>query len=161
MSRIDAPVSTSEGRKNYPIRCVECGKKEVRPAMVARDVERNHDGRVYELHIEDLPVTRCEGCGEVYFTGDSDERMAGALREELVLLTPEQIRGNLEALKLSQKEAAERLGVAAETLSRWLSGAEIGVAGDGQSAAGVFRVCGVREKLSGPGRDRGFGVVAG
>ena len=114
--------TATEHRKKYPIRCIECGKKEVRPAMVHQTVQRNHDGRIYDLDVTNLPVTRCEACGEVYFTLDSDDRIIAVLREQLGLLTPEQIRANLEALQLNQKEAAAALGVAAETLSRWLTG---------------------------------------
>jgi hypothetical protein len=114
--------SNREQRKNYPIHCIECGKKEVRPATIRQTLPRNHDGRIYDLDVTNLPVTRCESCGEVYYTQDSDDRIIAVLRERLWLLTPEQIRANLAALKLNQKEAAVALGVAPETLSRWLSG---------------------------------------
>ena len=105
--RISQDVSESEQPKKYPIRCIECGQKEVRPAVVQQKVQRNHDGRIYDLEIADLPVTRCDSCGEVYFTQDSDDRIAAALREQLGLLTPEQIRTNLAVLNLSQREAAK------------------------------------------------------
>ncbi len=142
-------VRSGERGKRYPLRCIECGKKEVRPASVDRQVQRNHDGRLYDLTVRDLPVTRCDACGAIFFTEESDDRITAALREHLGLLTPDQIRANLDALHLSQREAAGRLGVAPETLCRWLSGAII------QSRAmdnllRVFFACPeVREKLKG------------
>ncbi len=41
------------------------------------------------------------------------------------MLTPAQIRRGIEKLGLQQQELAERLGVAAETISRWVNGAQI------------------------------------
>jgi len=154
-------VARDVGRtKKYPIHCIECGKQEVRPAVVARNVQKNHDGRVYDLSISGLPVTRCGACGEIFFTADSDERIAAALRDCMGLLTPEQIRGNLEMLKLNQKEAAERLGVAAETMSRWLSGAMIQSRAMDNLLRGFFAYPELREKLRPGERDRWFGVMA-
>jgi len=114
--------SDRERRKKYPIRCIECGRKEVFPAVIRQTIQRNHDGRIYDLVIDDLPVAKCRNCGEVSYALDSDDRIIAVLRKQLCLLTPEQIRANLAALKLNQKEAAVALGVAPETLSRWLSG---------------------------------------
>ena len=146
-------------QKKYPIRCIECGKKEVRPAVIRREVEKNHDGRIYLLAIEDLPVTKCGDCGEVFFTTDSDDRIAAALREHLALLTPAQIRENLEALGLTQKDAAERIGVAPETLSRWLSGAMIQSRAMDNLLRSFFGSAEVRENLSGAGLNPRFGEV--
>ena len=148
---------SGEHRKEYPIRCVECGKREVRRATANEKVRRNYDGRVYELAIEALPVTKCGACGAVFFTQESDERITAGLRQRLVLLTPEQIRTNLETLGLTQKDAAACLGIASETLSRWLCGVVI------QSRAmdnllRVFFACAeVREKLTGTHQDRSLG----
>ncbi|MEP0842981.1 MAG: hypothetical protein HRF43_09745 [Phycisphaerae bacterium] len=121
-------------------------------------VQKNHDGRLYDLYIPDLPVGRCGACGAFSYDQNSDDRVSAALREHLNLLTPEQIDRNIAELGLTLKEAAQCLGIAAETLSRWLSGAMI------QSRAmdnllRVFFACPqVRENLAGCGKDRTFGV---
>lgn len=125
MADKDNNERSTERRKKYPIRCIDCGKKEVRPGSVSQQVQRNYDGRVYKLLVPDLPVTACNACGNVFFTEESDDRILAALRKHLVLLTPEQIRANIKKLDLSQKDAAQCLGVAPETLSRWLCGAII------------------------------------
>jgi transcriptional regulator with XRE-family HTH domain len=43
----------------------------------------------------------------------------------LHLLTPEEMRAALERVGITQKEAADRLGIAEATLSRWLSETQI------------------------------------
>jgi putative zinc finger/helix-turn-helix YgiT family protein len=109
--------------KPFPWRCPECGKKEVRPATVAHTSQIKHDGRLYTVEIPSLRVPRCAACGELVFDNDADEQIAQALREQLGLLSGEQIRTNREELGLSQRNLAEHLGVAVETISRWENGA--------------------------------------
>ena len=111
--------------RQYPTRCVECGAKAASPTRIRHTVEKNHDGRLYRLDIAKLSVIKCASCGELYFDKDSDEQIARALRDELGLLHPDQIRGQLGNLGLEQKEFANALGVAPETVSRWLNGALI------------------------------------
>jgi putative zinc finger/helix-turn-helix YgiT family protein len=57
------------------------------------------------------------------FDNDADRQIAQALRGHLGLLSPEEIRGSRDELGISQRELAEHLGVAAETISRWENGA--------------------------------------
>lgn len=135
-------------RRKFPIRCIECGKKEVRPAAVRQEVQRNHDGRVYDLIVNELPVTQCASCGETFFTENSDDRIVAALREQLALLTPAQIRVNLTALGISQKDAAQSLGIAPETLSRWLTGTVIQSRAMDNWMRTYFTFPDVREKLN-------------
>ena len=145
--------------KKYPARCVGCGKAALRPAVIRREVKKNHDGRVYLLAIDDLPVTRCGDCGEVFDTTESDDRINAALRDQLALLSPEQIRANLQSLGMTLKDAAERLRVAPETLSRWLSGAMIQSRAMDNLMRSFFACAEVRENLSGSGTNRRFGEV--
>lgn len=114
---------TREKAKPFPWRCPECGKKEVRPAVVRHVSQIKHDGRLYTVEIPSLRVPRCDACGELVFDNDADEQIARALREHLGLLSSGQIRKNREALGLSQRSLAEHLGVAVETISRWENGA--------------------------------------
>src|SRR3990170_67831 len=107
----------------FPWRCPECGKQEVRPAVVHHTSEIRHDGRLYTVEIPKLHVPRCADCGELVFDNEADAQIANALRAQLGLLSPEQIRKNREVLKLSQRELAEHLGVAVETISRLENGA--------------------------------------
>src|SRR2546430_17442627 len=101
--------------RQYPIRCAECGAKEIRPAVISYVAQKSHDGRVHTLEIPDLKVLRCGSCGEILFDLDADAQISAALRARLSFLTPEQIRANIGALGLTQKGFAGRLGVAAES----------------------------------------------
>jgi len=83
------------------------------------------DGVVYELHLPSLEIPRCQTCGETVITTAVDERINEALRARLRLLTPDQMRKGIEKLGIKQQELAERLGVAPETISRWVNGALI------------------------------------
>jgi putative zinc finger/helix-turn-helix YgiT family protein len=109
--------------KPFPWRCPECGKKEVRPATVQHTSQIKHDGRLYTVEVPKLCVPQCGACGELVFDNDADEQIAQALREQLGLLSGDQMRKNREALGLSQRVLAEHLGVAVETISRWENGA--------------------------------------
>jgi putative zinc finger/helix-turn-helix YgiT family protein len=114
--------SMQEPGKPFPWRCPECGKKEVRPAVVSHTSEIRHDGRLYTVKVPKLRVPRCKACGELIYDNDADDQIATALRRQLGLLSPEQIHKNRVQLKLSQRELAEHLGVAVETISRWENG---------------------------------------
>jgi len=81
-----------------------------------------HDGRTYQIEIPEIDIPKCQSCGTLVITNSVDDRIIQALRARVRLLTPEQIRGGREALGLKSKELAEKLGVAAETISRWESG---------------------------------------
>ncbi len=127
MTKKNATASShgAEPQKTFPIRCVECGRVEVHPVIIPFEIDKNQDGKLYHLRIPKLHANRCENCGEIYLGSEADAQISAALREEIGLLTPEQIRGNLAALNLNQKEAAEQMGIAPETMSRWLTGAMI------------------------------------
>lgn len=108
--------------KPFPWRCPECGKREVRPVTVHHTSQIKHDDRLYSVEILQLRVPQCEACGEMIFDNNADSQIADALREQLALLPPGQIRQNRKQLALSQRELAEHLGVAVETISRWENG---------------------------------------
>jgi DNA-binding transcriptional regulator YiaG len=71
----------------------------------------------------ELPVFRA--CGNKVFTEKVDDQINAALRFELRLLTPNEVRKALARVNMTQKEAAERLGIAEATLSRWLNETQI------------------------------------
>ena len=109
----------------FPWRCRRCGKNEVFPATLPYDAEVRHDGRVHAFRVANLELPVCRACGEKVFTEQVDDQITAALRAHLHLLTPEEIRAALARVNMTQKEAAERLGIAEETLSRWLNEVQI------------------------------------
>jgi putative zinc finger/helix-turn-helix YgiT family protein len=145
--------------KPFPRRCPECGKVEVRPATIAYDAEVKHDGRVYTFNIPQLQVNQCGACGEVLFGNVTDDQISQALREHLSLLSPEQIRGALGALGLKQKNLGKRIGVAPETISRWISGTHIQSRAMDNLMRLFFAFDNVRSSLTAAGPDQNLGVI--
>ena len=115
-------TASSQG-KPFPWRCPECGKKTVQPVTLRHSSQIRHDGRLHTVELLRLRVPQCGACGELVFDNDADQQIAQALREQLGLLSGDQIRKNREDLGLSQRILAEHLGVAVETISRWENGA--------------------------------------
>ena len=118
------PLATQTARvRPFPWRCPECGKKDVRPETVVHTSQIKHDGRMYRVEVPELRVPRCGSCGELVFDNEADEQIAAAFRYQLGILLAEQIYQNRVELGLSQRELADHLGVAVETISRWENGA--------------------------------------
>jgi DNA-binding transcriptional regulator YiaG len=92
---------------------------------ISYDAEVRHDGRLYTFTIPDLEIPVCQACGKRVFTEKVDDQISAALRSYLHLLTPEKMREALGRVNLTQKVAAERLGIAEATLSRWLNNTQI------------------------------------
>ena len=116
-------ASPPDKARPFPWRCVECGERAVFPRESDYTATVKHDGRAYEVRISNLALPTCRKCGEQVFTSAEDERIRVALREQLGLLTPQDIRAKRDAHELSQQELADQLGVAKETISRWETGA--------------------------------------
>jgi DNA-binding transcriptional regulator YiaG len=94
-------------------------------ATIEYDAEVRHDGRLYTFTIPNLELPVCRACGERVFTENVDAQVNDGLRGHLNLLTPAQIRDGIKRIRMSQKEVTMRLGIAEETLSRWLNEVQI------------------------------------
>jgi putative zinc finger/helix-turn-helix YgiT family protein len=116
------------------------------------------DGVVHELHLPEVEVPRCQTCGETVITSAVDEQLNDALRALLHLLTPVQMRQGIESLGLKQQQLAERLGVAPETISRWLNGALIQSRAMDNFMRVYFAVPEARKVLQGPRQDPALGT---
>lgn len=111
--------------KQSPERCSECGMLDVYPDVISYTARVRHDGSLYTFAVSNLQVCKCRSCDDVLFDNTTDEQISQGLREHLGLLSPQEIRRQLKRLGLTQKEFGERICVAAETISRWLSGTYI------------------------------------
>lgn len=119
-------TTTAEGRtgpRPFPWYCPKCRKKEVRAAVIPYRCEMAHDGQLYSVRVPELTVPRCGHCGELVFNDLAEEQIRQALRSQLCLLAPDEIRAARTALGLSPQALADRLGVAEATVARWESGA--------------------------------------
>lgn len=105
----------------FPWRCRQCRQETVVPTRIDYPAKVNYDGRLVSFVAKGIEIPICQNCGDKRFTLKVDDQINAALCAHLGLLTPEHIRAEVERLGLSQKQVAERLGIAEATLSRWVS----------------------------------------
>jgi predicted nucleic-acid-binding Zn-ribbon protein len=74
----------SPGRP-FPWFCPRCRKKEVRPATIAFQTERLHEGRVIAVEIPALLVPKCANCGELVFNYAADEQILDAVKAQAAI----------------------------------------------------------------------------
>ena len=142
-----------------PWRCSDCFTQTVVPTVIDDYVAKvKQDGVIHELHLPGIEVPRCQTCGQLTITTTVDERVNEALRAHLRLLTPTQIRKGIEECGLNQQEFADRLGVAPETISRWVNGALIQSRAMDNFLRVYFAVPEVRAVLQGTGQDPHLGT---
>jgi putative zinc finger/helix-turn-helix YgiT family protein len=111
--------------RQYSKKCGKCRHRTVGLAQAPYTLQVDHDGRKYTVTVPDLVVPRCSNCGTIVLDEDANRQISAAFRKEAGLLSPEQIRDQRQRLGLSQQALADLLGVAASTLSRWETGAQI------------------------------------
>ncbi len=144
----------------FPWPCADCYTLTVVPTVTDYTAKVKHDGVIHELRLPALEIPRCQTCGETVITTAIDEQINDALRAHLRLLTPVQIRRGIEKLGLQQQELAERLGVAAETISRWVNGALIQSRAMDNLLRLYFALPQVRDVLRGANQDPQLGIEA-
>ncbi len=142
----------------FPWPCPNCCTATVVPTVIDYTAKVKQDGVIHELYLPAIEVPRCKICGETVITTAVDERINDALRSRLRLLTPVQMRKGIEKLGLNQKELAERLGVAAETISRWVNGALIQSRAMDNLLRVYFALPEVRQVLRGASQDPQLGT---
>lgn len=149
---------STAGRRPFPWRCPNCREKDVHGVVIAHTTQVKHDGRLYDVYVPELDAAKCRSCGELLFDDSAGEQIAGALRKQLRLLTAEQIRSSIEALGMTQKELATRVGIAEATLSRWCTGAFIQSRAMDNYLRGYFAVPELRHVLVGTVQDPELGT---
>lgn len=142
----------------FPWRCRHCGKMEVVPGVVKYDAEVRHDGRIHEFAIPNLKAPVCTACKQMVVTGEVDQQITNALRAHLQLLTPDEMSAALARIGMTQKEAAERLGIAEETLSRWINGLQIQTRAMDNWLRAFFGFPAVRSAFCGAKQDPQLGI---
>jgi putative zinc finger/helix-turn-helix YgiT family protein len=147
------------GDRPFPWCCPNCLKEEVYPKVIPYSTDVPHDGRQYPVEVPQLRIPKCRACGNLLFTNSVDEQIGRALRTQARLLQPEQIRSGREALGLKGNEFAERLGVAAETISRWERGGMIQSRAMDNFLRVYFAVPEVRTLLRGAEQDVNLGAA--
>jgi putative zinc finger/helix-turn-helix YgiT family protein len=121
----------------------------MRPATIDYSAEMEHDGRAYTVTVPSLDVLLCDQCPAKVLPDASYERLADALRRQASLLMPSEIVAKRTGLGLNQKDFAQLLGVAPETVSRWETGGQIQQRVMNDFMRAVFDVPELREYLKG------------
>jgi|2_EtaG_2_1085320.scaffolds.fasta_scaffold01935_20 hypothetical protein len=112
--------------KPFPWECGECGEVAVRPVRAPYYYAKvKHDNKLHSFTVLNLDIPTCASCGERVFCNSTEVVISAALRRHLGLLTPEQIRSGIAATRQTQSEFSDQTGIAAETISRWVTGTVI------------------------------------
>ncbi len=143
----------------FPWRCSDCFTHTVVPTVIEHTAKVKQDGVLHELQLPALEVPRCSTCGQLVITSAVDEKINDALRAQLRLLTPAQMREGIKKLGLNQQELAERLGVAPETISRWVNSFLIQSRAMDNLLRLYFALPEVRAALRGADQDPQLGTV--
>jgi len=155
--KIEIMATTKD--KPYPRHCAECGNEAVVSTQVAYNAEVKHDGKLHGFPISSLTIDKCQSCDEEYFTPDTDREISRGLRIYLCFLQPEEIREKIRQLGLTQAEFANRLGVAKETVSRWITSHTIQNRAMDNLMRLFFGLPEVRGVLTESGPIEGLGIV--
>jgi putative zinc finger/helix-turn-helix YgiT family protein len=147
------------GNRPFPWKCPVCLSREVYPAKIPYTLEVAHDGVTHTVHVPALEVPQCRSCGELLFNDGADEQINEALRSQLCLLAPDQIRRRRTELGLSQSELADKLGVPATLLMRWETGAMIPSRAMDNLLRIYFALPEVRAALAGKAQDPLLGAT--
>jgi DNA-binding transcriptional regulator YiaG len=155
----DESTTIEPKNKPFPWHCPRCRRKEVRPVVIGYRTEVSHDGQLYTVEVPQLTIPRCANCGELVFGNQASEQIEQALRAQLHLLSPAQIRANREQLGLSRKELAERLRVSEELVEQWEEGLMIPSGLADRALRGCFAVPAYRKALADMSQDPNLGEV--
>ena len=111
--------SGKENGRPFPWHCGRCRRKEVRLTLMPFRDEYTFEGREYRVEIPELATPGCAHCGDVVLSYAQTDEIWRALRAQIGLLEPEEVQAGRSALRLSQRELADRIGVAEEKIDRW------------------------------------------
>lgn len=109
----------------FPWPCPRRRRQTVWPVVIPYQTQQCYEGLLYTVATPHLNIPRCAQCGELLFDNWADDQIDEAFRQQVHLLTPDQIRANRAALGQDRREFAARLGVEEEVLRRWEEDREI------------------------------------
>jgi putative zinc finger/helix-turn-helix YgiT family protein len=152
---------TAPPTKPFPWKCGHCGDRAIFREKVYYETEIALDiGEFHTVAIPDLFVPKCRKCGEMILIDAANRRITDALREQVGLLKPLQIRAGREALGLTQEQLAAKLRIASATVSRWETGAQVQQRALDLLMRLYFGLSEVRSALADEERARTLGEVA-
>lgn len=154
---VDRPVK----QRPFPRSCPNCGKQEVRLAVVPYSRQFKYDSELHTIDIAELESPRCGACGQLVFGVSVDKQIHAAQRAHLKLLQAAQIRDGRERLGMTRGELAGRLGVAETSLADWEDDISIQPRATDNLMRVFFAFPEVRAVLDGRERHANLGVLVG
>ena len=142
-----------------PHPCPNCAEVTVLPTQINYETTATYEGREVHVSVPDFSVRKCGKCGQVFLNSEANWRVTDAVRETLGLLTPRQIKANIDALGMTQREVAARVRVAPESLSRWITGGMIQSAVTDTILRLFFASAKVRDMLRSPNNNLGVSAA--
>ncbi len=121
----------------FPWPCSKCRQQAVKRVAFPYSADVSYDGRTYSVEVPELHAPRCANCGAMILDDQANDQITDALRRQIGLLAPAQIRQNRESLGLKQRDFATLLGVGESTVSRWETGTQI----QQKSLDRLMRIC--------------------
>lgn len=101
------------------IPCFECEEGTLQPAL--KDHATRHP-RLGEVLIPDVPMLRCDHCGDEVIGQEGNSRIDAWLDGALEVISPEDVRALLTKYNLTQRQASRITGFGEKNISRWLTG---------------------------------------
>jgi putative zinc finger/helix-turn-helix YgiT family protein len=112
-------TTTTKPDQHASIPCFECEAGTLQPIL--EDHVTRHP-KLEEVVIPDVPMLRCDECGDVVIGQEGNARIDAWLDAALNAISPEDIRALLTKYNLTQRRASQITGLGEKNISRWLTG---------------------------------------
>jgi putative zinc finger/helix-turn-helix YgiT family protein len=158
---MQATAEPMKKSRPFPWHCYNCRQQEVVRTTIPYSTEVNHDGSLHTVTVPQLAVPRCRACGELVFDNIADEQITTALRSQLHLLTPDDLRNGRDRIGFTRSALANRLGVSEKTIADWEDGLTIQSRAMDNFLRVYFALPEVRAVLTGNEQNPTLGVLVG
>ncbi|MFK7912099.1 MAG: type II TA system antitoxin MqsA family protein [Akkermansiaceae bacterium] len=111
-------TKNSPNTNNIGIPCPCCEKGHLIPSREA--FKTTAEGKA--ITVPKVDMERCSHCGESFLTPTGSQQVSDYIDHITDAITTEELQKFLDQYKLTQKKAAEILGIGGKNFSRWLNG---------------------------------------
>lgn len=112
-------------RKCYPCRLARRGGIMEHVVLPTYTTQLEHDNCQYHITVKNIPMCRCNVCGELQTPDTSFDLIVDEMRRMANLLTPDEVKAGREKLGLSEEEFGDIFNIGKATVERWERGGQI------------------------------------
>jgi putative zinc finger/helix-turn-helix YgiT family protein len=112
-------MKTKTSNPTESIPCFECEGGMLQPIL---EEYVTHHPKLGDITIPDVPMLRCDQCGDVVIGDEGNDRIDAFIDAALHVISPEEIQAFLTKYNLTQRRASEITGFGEKNISRWLTG---------------------------------------